>query len=39
MPIEQMQKLLGHSKRETTQVYAELSTEMLRESDQQALSR
>jgi integrase/recombinase XerD len=39
MPIEQMQKFLGHSKLETTQLYAESSTEMLRESYQRALSR
>jgi site-specific recombinase XerD len=29
MPIEQRQKFLGHSKLETTQVYAESSTEMM----------
>src|SRR2546428_4458310 len=39
MPIEQIQKLLGHSKLETTQVYAESSTAMMRESYQRALSR
>src|SRR5882762_9037115 len=39
MPIEQMQKFLGHSKLETTQVYAESSTAMMRESYQRALSR
>jgi len=39
MPIKQMQKFLGHSKLETTQLYAESSTEMLRESYQKALSR
>ncbi len=39
MPIEQTQKFLGHSKLETTQVYAESSTAMMRESDQRALSR
>jgi len=39
MPIEQIQKFLGHSKLETTQLYAESSTEMLRESYQRALSR
>ena len=39
MPIEQMQKFLGHSKLETTQLYAESSTEMMRESYQRALSR
>src|SRR6266851_3549953 len=39
MPIEQIQKFLGHSKLETTQLSAESSTEMLRESSQRALSR
>ena len=39
MPIKQIQKFLGHSKLETTQVYAESSPEMLRESYQRALSR
>ena len=39
MPIEQIQKFLGHSKLETTQVYVESSTEMMRESYQRALSR
>jgi integrase/recombinase XerD len=39
MPIEQIQKFLGHSKLETTQLYAESSTEMMRESFQRALSR
>jgi integrase/recombinase XerD len=39
MPIEQIQKFLGHSKLETTQLYAESSTEMMRESYQRALSR
>jgi site-specific recombinase XerD len=39
MLIEQMQKFLGHSKLETTQVYVEASTEMLRESYQWALGR
>jgi site-specific recombinase XerD len=38
MPIEQIQKFLGHAKLETTQVYAESSTAMLRESYQRALS-
>jgi len=32
MPIEQIQKFLGHSKLETTQLYAESSTQMMRES-------
>ena len=39
MPIEQIQKFLGHSKLETTQLSAESSTAMLRESFQRALSR
>ena len=39
MPIEQIQKFLGHSKLETTQVYAESSTAMMRESYQRALGR
>ena len=39
MPIEQIQKFLGHSKLETTQLYAESSTAMMRESYQRALSR
>jgi integrase/recombinase XerD len=39
MPIEQMQKFLGHSKLETTQLSAESSTQMMRESSQRALSR
>ncbi len=39
MPIEQIQKFLGHSKLETTQLYAESSTQMMRESSQRALSR
>jgi integrase/recombinase XerD len=39
MPIEQMQKFLGHAKLETTQVYAASSTAMLRESSQRALAR
>jgi len=38
MSIEQMQKFLGHSKLETTQLYAESSTEMMRESYQWALA-
>jgi integrase/recombinase XerD len=39
MPIEQMQKFLGHSKLETTQLYAESSTAMMRESSQRARAR
>ncbi len=38
MPIEQIQKFLGHSKLETTQIYAESTTEMLKESYRRALS-
>jgi integrase/recombinase XerD len=38
MPIEQIQKFLGHSKLETTQIYAESSAEMIQESYQKALS-
>jgi integrase/recombinase XerD len=38
MPIDQIQKFLGHAKLETTQVYAESSTEMIRESYRKALS-
>lgn len=38
MPIEQIQKFLGHSKLETTQVYAESTTEMIKESYRKALS-
>jgi integrase/recombinase XerD len=32
MPIEQIQKFLGHAKLETTQIYAESSTKMIKES-------
>jgi len=39
MPIEQIQKFLGHSKLETTQLYAESSTAMMQESYQRALAR
>jgi integrase/recombinase XerD len=38
MPIDQIQKFLGHSKLKTTQVYAESMTEMIRESYRKALS-
>lgn len=38
MPIDQIQKLLGHSKLETTQVYAESTTEMIKESYRRALT-
>jgi integrase/recombinase XerD len=36
VPIEQIQKFLGHWKRETTQIYAESSPEMIKESHQRA---
>jgi integrase/recombinase XerD len=38
MPIDQIQKFLGHSKLETTQVYAESTTEMIKESYRSALA-
>jgi integrase/recombinase XerD len=38
MPIEQIQKFLGHSKLETTQIYAESTPEMIKESYQKALA-
>lgn len=38
MPIDQIQKFLGHSKLETTQVYAESTTEMIKENYRRALS-
>jgi integrase/recombinase XerD len=38
MPIEQIQKFLGHSKLETTQVYAESTTEMIKDSYRRALA-
>jgi integrase/recombinase XerD len=38
MPLEQIQKFLGHSKIETTQIYAESTTAMMRESYQKAFS-
>ena len=37
MPIDHIQKFLGHSKLETTQVYAESTTEMIKESYRRAL--
>ncbi len=37
MPLEQIQKLLGNSKLETTQIYAESTPEMIKESYQRAL--
>ena len=38
MPLEQIQKFLGHSKNETTQIYAESSTDMLKEGFQKAFA-
>jgi len=38
MPIDQIQKFLGHTKLETTQVYAESTPEMIRASYKKALS-
>jgi integrase/recombinase XerD len=38
MPLEQIQKFLGHAKLRTTQIYAESTPEMIRESYQRALS-
>ncbi len=38
MPLEQIQKFLGHSKIETTQIYAESSTEMMKAGFQRAFS-
>jgi integrase/recombinase XerD len=38
MPLEQIQKFLGHSKLETTQIYAESSPEMIKASYQKALA-
>lgn len=38
MPIDQIQKFLGHAKLETTQVYAESSAEMIKDSYRKALS-
>ena len=37
MPLEQIQKPLGHSKLEMTQIYAESTPEMIKESYQRAL--
>ncbi|HEY5864070.1 MAG TPA: tyrosine-type recombinase/integrase [Candidatus Tectomicrobia bacterium] len=39
MPLEQIQKFLGHARLETTQVYAESTTTMIKESYQKALGR
>jgi integrase/recombinase XerD len=38
MSIEQIQKCLGHAKLETTQIYAESSADMIKESYQRALT-
>ncbi len=38
MPLEQVQKFLGHEKLETTQIYAESSPHMIRDSYRRALS-
>lgn len=38
LPIEQIQKFLGHAKLETTQIYAESSVEMIQESYQKSLA-
>jgi integrase/recombinase XerD len=38
MPIDQIQKFLGHSELETTQIYAESTTEMLKESYRRTLT-
>lgn len=38
MPIEQIQKFLGHARLETTQIYAESSAEMIKASYQRALA-
>ncbi len=38
MPLEQIQRFLGHSKIETTQIYAESSTEMMKEGFKKAFS-
>jgi integrase/recombinase XerD len=38
MPIEQIQKFLGHAKLETTQIYAESSAAMIKDSYQKALA-
>ena len=38
MPLEQIQKFLGHTKLETTQIYAEATTEMIKDSFRKALA-
>lgn len=37
MPIEQIQKFLGHARLETTQIYAESTAEMIKDSYRRAL--
>ena len=39
MPLEQIQQFLGHTKLETTQIYAASTTAMIKESYQKALGR
>lgn len=39
MPLEQIQQFLGHTKLETTQIYAASTTVMIKESYQKALGR
>jgi len=39
MPLEQIQQFLGHARFETTQIYAESTTAMIKESYQKALGR
>ncbi|HSF30833.1 MAG TPA: tyrosine-type recombinase/integrase [Candidatus Tectomicrobia bacterium] len=38
MPLEQIQTFLGHTKLETTQIYAESPPEMIKASYQKALA-
>jgi integrase/recombinase XerD len=38
MPLEQIQQFLGHAKLETTQVYADSTTAMIKESLSEGLS-
>jgi integrase/recombinase XerD len=38
MPIDQIQKFLGHMNLETTQIYADSSTEAIKEGYQKALT-
>ena len=38
IPLEQIQKFLGHAKLETTQVYAESTPEMIKDSYRKALA-